>query len=88
VLQLISQRTYRGAKITPAIRKADRAAVQARSAARTNDLAAIIAELKAAGIVTSSGVAKALTERGITTARGDSAWSARLVQRLLSQMRS
>ena len=48
---------YRGAKITPAIRKAAKAAVEARTVARSADLAPIISELKSAGVTSLGGLA-------------------------------
>jgi DNA invertase Pin-like site-specific DNA recombinase len=74
---------YRGAKITPSIRKAARAAVQARTDARHADLAPVINELKSAGVTSLAAFARALTERGIPTARGGSEWSAVQVSRVL-----
>jgi DNA invertase Pin-like site-specific DNA recombinase len=62
----------RGGKITSATRRLARAAVKARTDARAADLKPIIDELKAAGIVSLGGLARALTERGIPTARGAS----------------
>jgi DNA invertase Pin-like site-specific DNA recombinase len=76
---------YRGAKITHAVRKAARAAVRARTDAREADLAPVINELKSAGITSLGGLARALTERGIPTARGGSEWSAVQVSRVLSR---
>jgi DNA invertase Pin-like site-specific DNA recombinase len=46
---------YRGAKITPSIRKAARAAVRARTDAREADLAPVINELKSAGVTSLGG---------------------------------
>jgi DNA invertase Pin-like site-specific DNA recombinase len=77
---------YRGAKITPAIRKAARAAVKARTDERAADLAPVINELRAAGITTLGGLAHALTERRIPTARGGLEWSAVQVSRVLSRL--
>jgi DNA invertase Pin-like site-specific DNA recombinase len=77
---------YRGAKITPAIRRAARAAVQARAAARCADLTPIISELRSGGITSLGGLARALTERGIPTAHGGSEWSAVQVSRVLSRL--
>ena len=76
---------YRGTKITPAIRKAARAAVKARTTARSTDLAPIINELNLAGVTSLSGIARALTDRGVPTARGGSQWSAVQVARALKQ---
>lgn len=76
----------RGAKITSAIRKAARAAVKARTDARAADLAPVIAELNAAGVTSLADLARALTERGIPTARGAAEWSAVQVSRVVERL--
>lgn len=63
-------------------------AVVARSAARAADLKPTIDELRASGVTTLSGLAEALTAKGISTARGSSWWSAVQVQRVLARLRS
>lgn len=62
----------------------DRAkAVEAKRAkAQRPDLTPILEEIKAAGVTSLSGIAKALNERGIPTAKGGQ-WQAVQVQRLL-----
>jgi DNA invertase Pin-like site-specific DNA recombinase len=77
---------YRGAKITPSIRRAGKAAVRARTNARAADLAPVIIELKSGGVTSLGGLARALTERGIPTARGGSEWSAVQVSRVLDRL--
>jgi DNA invertase Pin-like site-specific DNA recombinase len=77
---------YRGAKITPTVRKSARAAVKARTDARKADLAPVISELRSAQITSLSGLARALTERSIPTSRGGSEWSAVQVSRVLRQL--
>jgi DNA invertase Pin-like site-specific DNA recombinase len=77
---------YRGAKITPSIRKAARAAVKARTDAREADLAPVINELRSAGVTTFGGLARALTDRSIPTARGGSMWSAVQVSRVMNRL--
>jgi DNA invertase Pin-like site-specific DNA recombinase len=77
---------YRGAKITNATRKAAMAAVKARTQARGADLAPVITELKSTGITSLGGLARALTDRGIPTARGGSQWSPMQVARALRQI--
>lgn len=59
------------------------AALQAKAGARARDLAPMIAELRASGINSRSSLAKALNERGVTTARGG-AWTATQVARLIA----
>jgi DNA invertase Pin-like site-specific DNA recombinase len=75
---------YRGAKITLSIRKAAKAAIRARTDARAADLTPVITELKQAGVTSLGGLARALTERGIPTARGGAAWSAVQVSRVIA----
>jgi hypothetical protein len=66
-----------------------RASLQARKA-RANraaaDLAPIIAELRAAGITSLTGITEALNERGIPTARGSGPWYHAQVRRLLARL--
>jgi hypothetical protein len=66
-----------------------RASLQARKA-RANraaaDLAPIIAELRAAGITSLTGITEALNERGIPTARGSGPWYHAQVRRLLVRL--
>ncbi|MCB1484249.1 MAG: recombinase family protein [Hyphomicrobiaceae bacterium] len=57
-----------------------RAAAKGRAADLVDTLEAIRAE----GVTTARGIAKALTDRGIPTARGGSVWQAVQVQRLLA----
>jgi DNA invertase Pin-like site-specific DNA recombinase len=76
----------RGAKITNSIRKAARVAVKARTDARAADLAPVISELRSAGVTSLGCLARALTERGIPTARGGSDWTAVQVSRVVSRL--
>lgn len=68
--------------------KAASAAVKAKANARSADLAPTITALQASGTTSASAIAKALTERGIPTARGASVWSAVQVQRVLERIAS
>jgi DNA invertase Pin-like site-specific DNA recombinase len=77
---------YRGATITPSVRRAARAAVKARTDARAADLLPVITELKSTGAKSLGEMARALTERGIPTARGGSVWSAVQVSRMLNRL--
>ncbi|MBN8996351.1 MAG: recombinase family protein [Rhizobiales bacterium] len=74
----------RGQRPTRAMRKAAKAAVAERVAGRAADLAPVIEELRTAGVVTLGGIARALTEREVPTARGATTWTAVQVQRVLS----
>ena len=51
------------------------AAKSAKATARATDLLPVIAEVRAAGVATLSGIAKALTARGVPTPSGRGAWS-------------
>lgn len=77
---------FRGKVITPEARLASRHTRQAQSQARANDLAPVIEELKAGGITSLGGLAKALSEQGIPTARGNADWSPVQVSRLLERI--
>lgn len=53
---------------------------------RAADLAPIIGELRSLGVTTMAGIANALTERGIPTARGHESWRAVQVKRVLVRL--
>ena len=55
---------------------------QAKAASRTADLLPIVEAIRAEGITSATGIAKAMNERGIPTARGGR-WQAVQVQRML-----
>lgn len=78
--------TTRDRAVAPGAADASLKARQARAAARGADLAPIVAELKAGGVTSLNGLAKALTERGVPATRGGSAWSPSQVSRLLAAM--
>jgi len=75
----------RGAMLTEAVRAAGLAARTSRADTRAADLAPVIAELRGCGVVTLNGIAQALTQRGIPTPRGHSAWSAVQVSRAIAR---
>jgi hypothetical protein len=58
----------------------------AQADARTADLAAIVAELQAAGVTSLRAIAAALNEQGIPTATGVGEWRAVQVWRVLARM--
>jgi DNA invertase Pin-like site-specific DNA recombinase len=58
------------------------AAKSAQAAARAADLLPVIAEVRAAGVATFTGIAKALGARGIPTPSGRGTWSPSTVMRL------
>jgi Recombinase len=57
-----------------------------KAAARTADLLPVIDTIRAEGVTSATGIAKALNERGIPTTRGGQ-WQAVQVQRILRSMR-
>jgi DNA invertase Pin-like site-specific DNA recombinase len=61
-------------------------AIQARATALAADLLPVIEGIQAEGITSMAGIARALNERGIPTARG-SRWQAVQVQRILGRKR-
>ncbi|GAN52304.1 resolvase domain-containing protein [Methylobacterium sp. ME121] len=77
---------FRGHVATDAAREAGRATISARAKAQATRLAPIIADLRAAGVTSASGIARALTERGIPTARGADVWAAAQVARVLTRL--
>lgn len=88
-LQLRPLGGYRGVKLSAAAQESGRAVQAARAAARGSDLRPVIAELRAAGITSLTGLAAALTSRGIPTSRGKARWApvqvARVLERLAAQ---
>jgi hypothetical protein len=61
-------------------------AVVTRSLERARDLKPTIDELRRGGVMSLSGIAEALTAKGIPTARGGVAWSAVQVSRVLARI--
>ncbi len=76
--------TTRDRAVAPVAAEASLQARQARAKARGADLSGIVAEIKAEGATSLGAIAKALTARGVETARGASTWSAMQVSRLLA----
>jgi recombinase len=70
------------------LQRAGLVARQTRANQKAADLAPIIAELRAAGITSLTGIAGALNERGIPTARGSSPWYHAQVRRLLARVKA
>lgn len=75
---------YRGANPDKAACEASVSIRQASAKARASDLAPVLAQLKAEGVTSLGLLAKALTERGIPTARGEAKWSPVQVSRVLA----
>lgn len=77
---------FRGAKLTKAARKAGRDAQAQQADSRAADLEPIIQELREDGVTSLAGIAAALSERGIPTARGKTDWTATQVGRTLARL--
>lgn len=77
---------FRNRLFTAEDHKAALMARQDRAEARGVDLAPVLDQLHADGVTSLGGLARALTERGIPTARGSSRWSAVQVQRVLGRL--
>jgi hypothetical protein len=67
--------------------KAAREALRAKVQARAADLAPIIAEVRAASASSLRGIAVALNEPGIPTARGEGQWQPAQVKHILDAAR-
>jgi hypothetical protein len=76
----------RGFKMNEAGRQASLASRRATAKARAADLAPVITELKATGVTSLGGIARALMQRRIPTARGVDRWTHAQVARVLAQM--
>lgn len=77
---------FRGYVPTPDDVNAAREALQAKARGRASQLAPVIAELQEAGITSATGIARALTERNIPTARGSERWTTVQVQRVMARI--
>jgi hypothetical protein len=71
---------------TPAAQRAGWEAGIVRANQVASDLAQVIAELRAAGITSKKGIAKALNKRAIRTPRGVGEWRAIQVARVLARL--
>ena len=78
---------YRGTKITKRIRERGYAALKAKADQHANDLAPVIAELRAVGITSLVDIAANLNERSIPTAR-DNKWTPTQVFRVLERIKA
>ncbi|SNT56447.1 Site-specific DNA recombinase [Tardiphaga sp. OK246] len=76
---------HRGIKLSEQSQAAGRAAQANRAKQRATDLAPLLSQLTAEGITSASAVARALTERGIPTARGGNKWTALQVLRVTAR---
>jgi hypothetical protein len=71
-------------RFTPEAHRSGFEARQARADQKTAELAPAVAELRAAGVTSLRGIARALNERGIQPPRGHG-WQATQVRRLLAR---
>jgi DNA invertase Pin-like site-specific DNA recombinase len=76
----------RGVRPTARARKLAIEVLRERAAARAADIAPVIAELQASGATSLKAIAAGLTEKGIATARGKSAWTETQVARVLERL--
>jgi len=76
----------RGSVVDYAARQISAAVRSNRAKERATDLAPIIEELKASGVSSLGAIARALTERGIPTARGGNVWTPAGVSRVLARL--
>jgi len=76
----------RGVKLSNAARAAGRAVLAEQAQSRAEDLAPVIAELRATGVTSLRGIAAALTARSIPTASGNGKWSAVQVGRVMGRL--
>jgi DNA invertase Pin-like site-specific DNA recombinase len=76
----------RGVSLTSKARAKGREAQAMCAQRRANDLAPLIEELQAEGTHTPMEIARALTARGIPTARGGTTWSAVQVMRIQARL--
>jgi DNA invertase Pin-like site-specific DNA recombinase len=77
---------YRGVAPTAKMQAASKKALQARAETRAADVGPTIRELQAAGAASLRAIADGLNARGIATARGNGAWSAVQVARVLERL--
>jgi hypothetical protein len=75
-----------GARRTQKVRTAALNARQARADARATEVVPIIAELRATGVTSPYGIAKALNARRIPTATGRGRWQATHVRQVLARL--
>jgi DNA invertase Pin-like site-specific DNA recombinase len=76
----------RGGELTASAREAGRSAQRERAARRASDLRRTLSDLKLQGFNSPAALARALSERGVPTARGRRHWSPTQVNRLLARL--
>jgi hypothetical protein len=77
---------FRGRPIDDAARRASVATRKAKAKARAADLAPVIDDLRAEGVTSLNGIAKALTARGISAGKDGDAWKAAQVSRVMARL--
>jgi DNA invertase Pin-like site-specific DNA recombinase len=76
---------HRGSTPSEAAHRASREARARKAVLRAYDLLPILTELREAGVRSNDGIARALSTRGIPTARGGTRWTGTQVARVLRQ---
>lgn len=76
---------FRGVALSDVGRAASAASRAAAAAARASDVLPIVEEVRSTGVTSLGSIAKALTDRGVPTARGGGRWTAEQVRRLLAR---
>ena len=76
---------FRGVAIGDQGRATSAASRTAAAKARAADVLPIVEEVRASGVTSLGGIAKALSERGVPTARGGGRWTSEQVRRLLAR---
>jgi len=76
---------HRGIKLSEQSQAAGRSVQADRAKQRAADLAPVLSRLSSKGITSASAMARALTERGIPTARGGTKWTALQVLRVTAR---
>lgn len=74
----------RGSVLSASARKKGRATQMARARERASDLAPLLEAIRGEGITSLRGIALALSQRGVPTARGNTTWTAMQVARLVA----
>jgi hypothetical protein len=74
------------AMLTDEARAMGRSVLANRATDKAAAYAPVIRELQAAGVTSLGGIARALNERGIPTARGRGTWQAVEVSRMLARL--
>jgi hypothetical protein len=82
-----TSRIVKSGNLTAKTRTAGCDARRARAIARATEVAPIVAERHAAGVMSLHGIARALNTRGVPTATGRGTWEAPQVRRVLARLK-